>query len=133
MAVIRRATVDEFGALDQQIQLLRVRHAELRETILGWHAKAPAGDAIEDRGERFALQISACKSARTIFDPGKAFASLCAAVGLKRAVKLITIPLGKAIDKYVPEQKHRTFVRQQLSGPREIVVVSIARRRGARQ
>ena len=132
MATSRKATVDEFGALDQQMQLLRVRHTELRETILGWHAKAPAGDVIEDRGERFALQISARKMVRAIFNPGKAFDALCAVIGLKRAVKLISIPLAKAIDKHVDERLHRTFLRAQQTGSREIEVVALVKGRGRR-
>ena len=132
MAGNRKALVDEFGALDQQIQLLKVRHAELRETILAWHDKAPAGDAIEDRGERFALQISARKLVRTIFNPGKAFDLLCAAISLKRAVKLITIPLARAIDKHVDEGLHWRFLRTRQDGSREIVVVALVKGRARR-
>jgi hypothetical protein len=126
----RGQLIDEFGELDRRLALLKPavdRHRELKEIIASWYADTPAEKATTASGKLYTVHVAAAGNERTVFDNKKAFAALKKATGsLDAAVAAITIPLTKAIDKFIPKELHPQFVSEARTGSRKVTAVLTA-------
>ena len=122
----RQQKIDRYGYLDLAIQRFAPNveeHAALKEEIRSWYPDEPEKSFLAV-GSKFTLQLGAAEQRREITDHKKAFTLLRGAVGsLDGAIALLTIPLGAAIDKFIPEIKHRQFLSKARTGPRPVKAV----------
>jgi hypothetical protein len=117
-----KTLVDEYGELDRLKQLRapdEAREKYLKEQIELHYANLPAATATVAQGDLYAVQISARENRRVITDPVEAFRLLKRQLGMEAVMALITIPLTEAIDKFIPVEKHPTFLFKSRSGPRK--------------
>jgi hypothetical protein len=117
----RQALIDEFGALQNQVERFkptRDRYEETRKTIVSWYEKAPGAQPFLEEGTQFMLKVSACTNERTVKSMPKLFRIL----GLETFLKLCKFPLA-AVDAAVPKMRHAEFLVESQTGPRKIEAV----------
>ena len=123
----RQATIDRFGELDWKVQQLAPalsEHKALKAEIEGWFANHPANQPATIKGKKYTAQLSMRKLERTITNPGKAFTMLKKAVGsFEEAVKLVNIPLGAAVDAFIPASQHKSIIKEAHTGSRTLKCV----------
>ena len=122
----RAAVVDEYACLDWKLRALKpeiAAHKALREKILSWFPGLSPKENKVVKGRKWDVTISPAENRREITDQAKAFHLLKLAVGLKRAIELITIPLTKAVDACIPKARHPEFLKTERTGPREVIGV----------
>jgi len=119
----RAQIIDRFGAVYWQIEALQTEYANLKQKINSWFVNHPADQPAIADGYRFSIHLSAQESRRSIFDKYIAFSKLRKLLGLKETVELLTIPLGAAVDKFIPEPQHAEFLKRDRTGPRTLTPV----------
>jgi hypothetical protein len=116
--------IDRYGELDRQIQLFApvlAEHKELKAEIAGWFDSLPPDQPATAKGDLYTIQLAAKENERTITDQKQAFALLRKFVGsLDGAIALVSIPLGAAIDKFIPKPLHAKFLEQARTGTRSL-------------
>ena len=125
----RADKIDRFGELARRIQEfapILEEHSTLKKEMEDWYAEADNARRFAPEGELYTVQVSARGQERTITDPMKAWAALRKTMSLDAVVALVTIPLGGAIDKFIPESKHAMFLVKEQTGPRKFVAVAKA-------
>jgi hypothetical protein len=127
--------IDRWGDLEEWIAqhaLLFEEHTSLTHELQGLSERYSPEKGLELHGKRWTAQFGARRSERTITNQKKAFALLRRFAGsLETAIGAITIPLGAAIDKFIPEELHGQFLRKELSGSRSIKAVRHERKLAA--
>jgi hypothetical protein len=123
----REDVIDRYGELETRISQFAptvAEHKLLKAQIEGWFTSCPADQPQIAKGKRYTIQLTAREWTRTIANPQTAFAELRKAAGsLEKAIAAITIPLGKAIDKWIPEAKHKLFLKREQNGPRTLKTI----------
>jgi hypothetical protein len=124
----RDQIIDEFGELDRRINEFRpvvARHKALKDEIAGWYSALAGDQTAVAEGKLYTIQIGRGENRRTITNVVRAFNLLKKAVGLETVLGLITIPL-KVIDAHVSILDQRSIIKQERTGPRDIVAVAKA-------
>jgi hypothetical protein len=135
LTVGRVQIIDEFGELDRRINEFKpivARHKELKEEISGWYNALPGDQTAVAEGKLYTIQIGKKDNRRTITDIPRTFQLLKKAVGLESLLGLITIPL-KVIDAHVSIVNQLSIVKQERTGPRDIIPVAKAPIEAAQQ
>jgi hypothetical protein len=118
--------IDRFGELhrliDQHAPIVE-EEKRLHQEIESWYANLPPETPTVAHGKLYAIQIGPRQNERTITNPLKAFELLRKQLGLEAVLALITIPLGAAVDKFIPKSKHKLFITEERSGYRRFVAV----------
>lgn len=125
-AAPRAEKIDRYGELCRRIdemEPLLEEHTLLKAEIQSWFAgQAPDQGAVAE-GDLYTIQLTAKSKERTITKPMQAFRLLKQQLGLTATVALLKIPLGEAIDKFIPKSQHPQFLVQELTGSRRLKAV----------
>lgn len=124
----RRAKVDRYGELERQIALVDPAVTELKalkEEIEGWHAGDVSDKPVMETGNLYRIQMSPRRRERILLAKKKVWNALKAVIGLDALIALIDIPLGAAVDRYLPKSVQAGLVHEERSGYRTFAVVAL--------
>jgi hypothetical protein len=120
-AISRPKIIDEFGALSQEIDKLRLlerRHEQLRRMILTWHSDARPTEAVDEEGKTYSVHISPCAEQRMIGD----MEAVANRLGYKTFFQNCTFSLEK-LDGLILPKDQAAFVRRESIGPRIVKAI----------
>jgi hypothetical protein len=119
--ISRPKVIDEFGALSQEIDQLRLkerRHEQLRRMILTWHSEARPTEAVDEDGKVYSVHISPCAEIRCIGD----MEALANRLGYKTFFAHCSFSLEK-LDGLVLPKDQTAFVKRESVGPRIVKAI----------
>jgi hypothetical protein len=115
----RRAIMDEFGRLSEQVAPLKKRYKQLRAQILSWYDESDPGLTLEPEGDAFMLTIGPRALCRSVAD----MRALHDRVGLDVFLSIVSIPMEKLDSVILPEEQAGIVVSNR-TGPRQIKAVA---------
>jgi hypothetical protein len=121
----RARLVEEFVLLDKQVRDFKpssLRHAKLRELIIGWYPKLPPGDEITAQGLTADVVISARDHVRSVTLEGRR--KLFKLWGARSFIERAYVYMKSLPD---PLDENRLYSSPAPSGPRHLRVISKAR------
>ena len=119
----RAEIIDRFGDLYWKLEALKPEFENIKKQIGSWYADHPADKPAYCEGARYSVQLGVRENRRRITDKWKVFSLLKKILGLPALVDLLTIPLKEAVDKHIPEDRHKLFLVQERTGPRTLIPV----------
>jgi hypothetical protein len=120
-AISRPKLIDEFGALGQEIEQLRLkerRYEQLRRMILTWHSDARPTEAVDEDGKTYSVHISPQAEIRMIGD----MEMLANRLGYKTFFANCTFSLEK-LDSLILPKDQSAFVTRENLGPRIVKAI----------
>jgi hypothetical protein len=124
----RETIIDEYGELSRKVLEFKPtlqKHEALKKTIAGWYESLPGEETATAQGKLYSIQVGMRENRRTITNPKRAFNLLKKALGLEKTIETVTIPL-KALDAHCSVLEQRSILKQERTGPREIIAVARA-------
>lgn len=123
----RSKKIDRYGELcrlEDQFAPLAEEKELLGKEIQSWYKDADPNCGHVADGDLYQVQLGARANDRTITKPMKAFGLLKKQLGLASTIALLKIPLGEAIDKFIPKSEHKLFLVEERVGSRRMKVVA---------
>jgi hypothetical protein len=122
-AQTREQLIDEFGALDRELQEFapkQKRYKQLQDTIRSWYEDFPAERPDTLTGAHYIIQVGARTKER--FFSLKTKAKIFTMLGKAKAVELFSITL-KAVEEALGKPALEELVSEAYSGSRKLVAV----------
>lgn len=119
----RVAIIDEYGALDQELQPLKPklrRQTQLAEIIRSWHAESPADERASSLGEAFEILLGPREFRTHIPDLAAVYRTL----GHEQFLQAAAITL-KQLEAHLDAAAIATLTEKTRSGTRPLVVRSL--------
>lgn len=118
----QKQVVDEYVEVRQRMLQWRPqvnpdaqRFQELEDLILSWCAKKPATKRLILEGSTHVVPVSPCENKRVVINlPG-----LLKKLGSTKFVAIAKVTL-KAIERVIPKEQRKLYIRESRNGPREI-------------
>jgi hypothetical protein len=123
-ATARGKAVDELGALDLKLALLKfdvARQKELRTVVQGWASALPGDQAISVSGEKYRAFVGFKEKRRFVPSMVKLFKRLGKDVFLENC----GFTLGK-LEDLIPGPTRDNYIDEDRTGPRTVITLPVA-------